>query len=134
MFTSLWIGVCTLQMTEILSRRTEAINRLACAVEGVRRMADIKVTPEELHDIARQLESGSADIETRLAHLHSLVSGLVTAHWQGAASNNFDELYTGWHHAATQLRQSLDGISRILGSAATTYEQTEQQLARQLHG
>ena len=97
-------------------------------------MSNIKVTLADLHSVSGQLSSGSADIESRLSSLHAQVQGLVDNGWQGSASSAFHELYQQWHTSAGQLKQALDGISKQLSSAATTYEQTEQQLTSQLHG
>jgi len=97
-------------------------------------MSNIKVTSADLHSVSGQLSSGSADIEQRLQSLHAQVQGLVDNGWQGSASSAFGELYQQWHTSAGQLKQALDGISKQLSAAATTYEQTEQQLTTQLSG
>jgi WXG100 family type VII secretion target len=97
-------------------------------------MSDIKVTSADLHSVSGQLSTGSSDIESRLSTLNSQVQGLVDNGWQGAASGAFHELFTQWHTSAGQLKQALDGISKQLANAATTYEQTEQQLTSQLSG
>ncbi len=91
-------------------------------------MAEIKVTSAELHSVSAQLAAGSSDIEGRLARLHAQVQALVDNGWQGSASAAFNDLYTQWNTSAAQLKQALDGISRQLSNAATTYEQTEAQL------
>jgi WXG100 family type VII secretion target len=96
-------------------------------------MADIKVTSQDLHTVSGQLSAGSADIESRLGQLHAQVQALVDNGWQGSASSAFHELYQQWNTSAAQLKQALDGISRQLGSAATTYEQTEAQLTQSMH-
>ncbi len=95
-------------------------------------MSNIKVTSADLHSVSGQLSSGSADIESRLSSLHAQVQGLVDNGWQGSASSAFHELYQQWHTSAGQLKQALDGISKQLSSAATTYEQTESQLTSQM--
>ena len=96
-------------------------------------MADIKVTSQDLHTVSGHLSSGSSDIESRLATLHSQVQALVDNGWQGSASAAFNDLYTQWNTAAGQLKQALDGISTQLGNAATTYEQTEASLTQSMH-
>lgn len=95
-------------------------------------MADIKVTSQDLHSTSAQLSAGCNDIEGRLAQLHAQVQALVDNGWQGSASSAFGELYQQWNTSAGQLKVALDGISRQLGAAATTYEQTEAQLTSQL--
>lgn len=95
-------------------------------------MADIKVTSTELHTVSSQLSTGSSDIESRLSQLHAQVQALVDNGWQGSASTAFNELYTQWNTAGTQLKQALDGISTQLGNAATKYEETEEALTRSM--
>jgi WXG100 family type VII secretion target len=95
-------------------------------------MADIQVTSTDLHNVSGQLASGSSDIDSRLQHLQAQVRGLVESGWKGSASSAFDELYRQWNTSAAQLKLALDGISKQLANAATTYEQTESQLAQSM--
>ncbi len=39
-----------------------------------------------------------------------------------------------WHTGAAQVKEALDGISQMVGQAATTYRDTEEQLASQMRG
>jgi|SRR5438067_1717654 WXG100 family type VII secretion target len=97
-------------------------------------MGAIKVTSEQLHSVSSQLNSGSEEVSQRLEHMRSQVQQLVDADWTGAASNSFNDLYTEWNNGARQVKEALDGISRMLEQTARTYQETEDQLARQLHG
>ncbi|MDQ6613797.1 MAG: WXG100 family type VII secretion target [Actinomycetota bacterium] len=95
-------------------------------------MADIKVTSEELHSVSSSLQHGSEDVANQLAQMRSQVQGLVDSNWQGAASNSFRDLFDKWHKGAADVKEALDGISHMLGSAADTYERTESELARSM--
>jgi len=96
-------------------------------------MALIKVTSEDLATVAAQLSSGSEEIDSQLARMRGLVQGLVASDWQGAASSAFDSLYQQWNTSAANLREALDGISRLASNAATAYANTEQQIQQSMH-
>jgi len=97
-------------------------------------MADIKVTSDSLSGVSNQLSSGSQSIESQLQNLKSLVDGLVAGDWTGAASLSFSDLYSQWDSAAIQLKDSLQGISELLSSAALSYEESEQNIATTFQG
>ena len=88
-------------------------------------MAQTSVTSESLTAVAQQLTQGASSIETQLANLKSLVQGLVAGDWQGGASQAFAELYEQWDAAGLQLKESLEGISTQLTSAAVSYDESE---------
>ena len=97
-------------------------------------MPAIKVTSEQLQSVSSQLRRGSEDVSQQLGSMESQVKGLVDAEWQGSASDAFRDLYDKWHRGARDVKEALDGISTMLGQAATTYQDTENQLSAQLRG
>ncbi len=97
-------------------------------------MAQIRVTSEDLASAATQLATGSQEIDSQLSGMHNLVQSLVGSDWQGAASSSFENLYQQWNTSAANLRQALDGISKLLANAATAYANTEQQIQQSMHG
>ncbi|WP_207454270.1 WXG100 family type VII secretion target [Herbiconiux sp. SYSU D00978] len=97
-------------------------------------MAEIRVTSESLAGVAGQLSSGSSSIESQLQNLKSLVDGLVSGDWSGAASQSFNELYSQWDTAAVQLKESLSGISELLNQASLSYEESENAIAGTFRG
>lgn len=97
-------------------------------------MATIKVTSGELLSVSAELRGGSEDVAQRLQSMRSRVQGLVDGEWAGAASDSFRDLWERWHSGAHQLQEALGGISEMLGQAARVYEETEEQLARQMRG
>ncbi|MGH8998927.1 MAG: WXG100 family type VII secretion target [Acidimicrobiia bacterium] len=97
-------------------------------------MGTIKVTSEQLSSTASQLASGSGEVENQLSTMRSQVSSLVDADWAGAASDSFRDLWDQWQTGASQLREALDGIHKMLTQAAQAYQDTEDQLASQLRG
>jgi WXG100 family type VII secretion target len=96
-------------------------------------MALIKVTSEDLANASAQLNSGSQEIDTQLNTMHGLVQELVSSDWQGAASSSFESLYQEWNVSAANLRQALEGISKLLAQAASAYSSTEQQIQQSMH-
>ena len=69
--------------------------------------------------------SGSGQIQDQLARMASEVSSVVGGEWQGSASSQFNTLWDEWQRSAAGLKDALDGISRLLGNAATQYQSTE---------
>lgn len=92
-------------------------------------MGVTRVTTEDLHRVAGQLESGSVSIFEQLDALRGQIDGLVDASWEGAASQSFRELYEQWNSSGRQLSEALSGIGQMLGGTAEAYEVTEQDLA-----
>lgn len=96
-------------------------------------MALIKVTSEDLASASSQLTTGSQEIDGQLNTMHHLVQELVASDWQGSASSSFESLYQEWNTSAANLRQALDGISKLLSDAASAYASTEQQIQQSMH-
>ncbi len=88
-------------------------------------MSLIKVTSEDLQSLSAQVASGSASIQDQLSRMAGEVTSVVGGDWQGAASSQFNTLWDEWQRSAAGLRDALDGISRLLGSAASQYQTTE---------
>jgi WXG100 family type VII secretion target len=101
---------------------------------GVVIVALIKVTSEDLASASAQLTSGSQEIDSQLTSMRNLVQSLVAADWQGAASSSFESLYQEWNTSAANLQQALEGIAKLLSSAAASYASTEQQIQQSMHG
>lgn len=96
-------------------------------------MSLIKVTAEDLSNASGQLTSGSQEIDAQLSTMHGLIQELVASDWQGAASSSFESLYQEWNTSAANLREALDGISKLLSNAASAYASTEQQIQQSMH-
>jgi ESAT-6 family protein len=91
-------------------------------------MANILVTPEQLHEISRQLNSGATNIESLLSQLQGQVLPL-RSEWRGQAQAQFEQLWTEWQKSAAGIHHALTGISQLTASAATNYADTEQSIA-----
>ena len=88
----------------------------------------IRVTPEQLQALAGQVARGAGDIEQQLGGLTQALAPLG-ADWAGQAQQQFQQLWTEWHAAATRLRAALDGISRLMSQAGQAYATAEQEIA-----
>jgi WXG100 family type VII secretion target len=88
----------------------------------------IRVTPEQLQQVAAQLTAGAGNIDAILAQLASAVAPLGSD-WAGAAQARFLALWEQWQHDARGLNEALTGTAQLMGQAAASYAQTEQGIA-----
>jgi WXG100 family type VII secretion target len=95
-------------------------------------MTYIKVTADELHSVASQLNTAAQNINDANTSAMGQVNGLIGAGWEGAASTQFEALFTNWKTGAMQVQQSLAGISQLLGGAGQAYTQTEEQIRQSM--
>jgi WXG100 family type VII secretion target len=95
-------------------------------------MTYIKVTAEDLHNVATQLNNAASTINDANTTAMGQVNGLVGAGWEGAASSQFEALFTSWKQGATQVQESLAGISQLLSGAGQAYQQTEEQIRQSM--
>jgi len=87
-------------------------------------MAFIKVTPEELESQASQIANGAAQVDQLLTQLLNQVSDLA-GRWEGAGSAAFQGTFDTWHKGAAMTKEGMDGMTRFLNSAATSYRDTD---------
>lgn len=90
---------------------------------------NLKVTFQDLAEGSTMLQNGSRDIDERLAFMRQRLQP-IHASWDGAAKAQFDALWQEWEHGANQLRQSLEGISQLLQTAANAYQDAESQIGQ----
>ncbi|WP_285728234.1 WXG100 family type VII secretion target [Psychromicrobium xiongbiense] len=93
----------------------------------------MNVTFDELDNAAKSLESGKADLESKLGELQKQIQALVTS---GYVTDKSSKAYEAEYHQFTQGAQQavsgLDGLSHYLHHAADTLRSTDEQLATQL--
>ncbi len=95
-------------------------------------MAYIKVTAEELSSIAGQLKTAAGNIQAENGRAMTQVQGLVGSGWEGAASQQFNDLFTQWKTSADGVQKSLDGIGQLLTRAGQVYTDTEEQIRQSM--
>lgn len=66
----------------------------------------------------------SAEIESQVAAMMSRLVSLEEA-WTGSASARFQGVVGEWQATQQQVRQALDTIGRLLGTAGAQYAETE---------
>lgn len=96
-------------------------------------MANVNVTYEEMRAAGKQLEAGQAEIEGKLEELKKLIDGLVAGGYvTDSSSKAFETSYTEFNTGAKNVIQGLEGMSKYLDSAATTFETADKELASAL--
>lgn len=88
----------------------------------------IRVTPEQLHGVAGQLNAGASTIEGTLGQLAGNVAPLGTD-WAGTAQTRFIALWEQWQTSSRNLHQALVEMAQLMNAAGTAYETNEQQVA-----
>ena len=88
-------------------------------------MSYLKVTAEELLSVSGQLNAAANAILEENGRAMAQVNSLVGAGWVGAASQQFNALFTQWKTGADQVQEALHGISQQLSGAGDAYQQTE---------
>ena len=97
-------------------------------------MANISVSYEELNSSAARLNSGRDDINTKLAELQSLITGLVSSGFvTDKSSGAFQASYEQFTQGAKATINGLDGLGTYLSNAASTLSEVDAALAARLH-
>ena len=96
-------------------------------------MANVNVTYQEMEDAAGKLSAGQQDIESKLTDLKRLVDGLVNGGYvTDKSSVSFQGSYDEFTKGATETIRGLEGMSKYLKTAAQTFRQSDEELARNL--
>jgi WXG100 family type VII secretion target len=95
----------------------------------------IKITPEELRRMSRELQSDSDTVRGITNRINSHINNLWNT-WDGAAQDTFLATYeSNYKQLLTEdIPELLIGLSQQLTGVADTLEQTDQDLASQLKG
>ncbi len=88
----------------------------------------IAVTSTELRDNAARMRATASSVQDELNRMLSGVQALANT-WQGSASASFNTYYSEMNKSWSQVKQSLEGIASMLDQTATSYDETEAQLA-----
>jgi WXG100 family type VII secretion target len=96
-------------------------------------MSGIRVTPEQLSEMAGRVSGGSASIDAELRALAGALAPLGSD-WAGVAQQRFIALWADWQRSAQGLREALNGISQLLGHASMSYAEAERAIAASFGG
>jgi 6 kDa early secretory antigenic target len=91
--------------------------------------AQFQVDTERIASAAGDVARISAEIEGEVAHMLARLTALQDA-WTGTASAQFQSVVAQWRATQQQVRESLDGIGRVLAAAGVEYAETEARAVR----
>ena len=95
-------------------------------------MAQIKLTPEDLRASAQRYAQGSQEIDqilTTLTHEQQVID----ANWEGSAFDSVEAQFNEVSPKIKQCAQLLEDINAQLIKVADIVEQTDQDIAAQIH-
>lgn len=81
----------------------------------------IKVSPEQIRQMASQFRQGSEQSRQVLANLNSTVETIQTE-WEGITQQRFFQEFEQWKASMTQFAQQLEDIARQLDGVAARFE------------
>jgi WXG100 family type VII secretion target len=98
-------------------------------------MANMNVTYSDMTDAAKRLDTGKADIISKLNELKALVGQLVGSGFvTDAASGAFNTSYEQFDKGTQQAVNGLDGMSQFLNKAAGAMQNVDDELAMGIGG
>lgn len=96
-------------------------------------MPNVNVTYQEMQAQASKLSQAQQDITSQLHALQGQVQQLVSGGFvTDAASGAFDASYKEFTNGAQKCMEGLEGMSKYLNKAASTFQDVDGQLAKSL--
>ena len=89
-------------------------------------MARIKVTPEQVRNVATQFGQASQQTQQMISNLSKSVNGMQSE-WEGMTSQKFYQEYQQWNQQMSKFIELLNGINKQLNDIATRFAQVDQQ-------
>ena len=123
-----------MQLSGILLIRTKVLfmKKIRVSDQKDKHMSQIKLTPEDLRQSAQRYAQGSQDIDqilTTLTHEQQVID----ANWDGSAFDSFEAQFNELSPKIKQFAQLLEDINGQLIKVADIVEQTDQDIAAQIH-
>ncbi|MCA0970750.1 WXG100 family type VII secretion target [Halobacillus litoralis] len=94
---------------------------------------NIRLTPDELREFARQYNNESANVQDLIGRLDGM-SGQLQEIWEGASSEAFAAQYQELRPSFEKMSTLLAEVSQQLNNSANTLEETDQNIAGQIRG
>jgi WXG100 family type VII secretion target len=88
-------------------------------------MARIKVTPEEVHQVASQFKQASSQSQEMVQRLQQTM-GNLQPNWEGMTQQRFYGEYEQWRNSMNQFVQLLGQIAQQLDAIADRFAQADQ--------
>ena len=95
-------------------------------------MARIKLTPEELRASAQRYTDGAENVNKVLSSLTN-EQAIISENWEGSAFQSFEEQFNELSPKIKEFAQLLQDINAQLVKVADIVEQTDQDIAAQIH-
>lgn len=96
-------------------------------------MSQIRVTPSELKDVARQYDIESQQVTDMIGRLDRMRDHL-TGIWEGSSSEAFVGQYEELKPSFMDMARLLNEVSQQLNKSAQILEDTDNQIASQIRG
>ena len=96
-------------------------------------MSQIRVTPSELKDVARQYDNESQQVIDIIGRLDKMRDHLVGI-WEGSSSQAFVGQYEELKPSFNDMARLLNEVSQQLTKSAQILEDTDNQIASQIRG
>lgn len=90
----------------------------------------LRLTQGELQAKASEIGNGATEIDSQMQLMSSRIGTLVNEDWEGAARDRFQALWTEWQTGARECHDALVGIQQLLQQAGTSFQETEDAVAR----
>lgn len=88
-------------------------------------MARIKVTPEQVHEVANQFKQASQQSQDMVSRLQSTMNSLQPE-WEGMTQQRFYGEYEQWKTSMNQFVQLLQSIGQQLDAIADRFAAADQ--------
>jgi len=95
-------------------------------------MARIKLNPEELRASAQRYTDGAENVNQVLSSLTN-EQAIISENWEGSAFQSFEEQFNELSPKIKEFAQLLQDINAQLVKVADIVEQTDQDIAAQIH-
>lgn len=100
--------------------------------KGEKTMAQIKLTPEDLRTSAQRYTQGSENVTQVLNEL-TREQGIISDNWDGSAFDSFEAQFNELTPKIREFATLLQDINAQLVKVADIVEQTDQDIAAQIH-
>ena len=88
-------------------------------------MANIRISPDRLRDVAGQLDGQRGELESLLSQMKSLVDGL-TGEWEGMAQSKYLDIFnTEVPKVQQTMSQVLEELTQEMRRIAQVFEETD---------
>jgi WXG100 family type VII secretion target len=95
-------------------------------------MARVKLNPEELRASAQRYTDGAENVNQVLSSLTN-EQAIISENWEGSAFQSFEEQFNELSPKIKEFAQLLQDINAQLVKVADIVEQTDQDIAAQIH-